>query len=98
MTDTIDKLRITGLKEPVVWIKDTKDNDKPIAWMAGVGVAGLIPDPFKGYKFRYIRELVSPEGQIVNTGILSQAPGYMGTSTTVAIGGLDLPPGNYIVR
>src|SRR5215212_6798573 len=98
MTDTIDKLRIIGLKEPVVWIKDDKDNDKPIAWMAGVGVVGLIPDPFKGYKFRYTRELISPDGQIVNTGILSQAPGYMGTSTTVAIGGRDLPPGNYIVR
>lgn len=41
MTDTIDKLRITGLKEPVVWIKDDNDNDKPIGWMAGVGVAGL---------------------------------------------------------
>jgi hypothetical protein len=67
------KLRITGIKEPVVWIKDDKDN-KPVAWMAGVGIEGLIPDLFKGYKYRYTRELISPDGEIVNTGILSQAP------------------------
>jgi hypothetical protein len=97
MDDTTNKLRITGLKEPVVWIKDEKGN-KPIAWMAGVGIEGLIPDPFKGYKFKYTIELVSHDGQILNTGILSQTPGYMGTSTTVAIGGMDLPAGNYTAR
>jgi hypothetical protein len=78
-------LRITGIKEPIVWIKDDRDN-KPVGWTAGVGIEGLIPDLFKGYRYRYTRELISPEGKIVNTGILSQAPGYLATSTTVAIG------------
>ena len=48
--------------------------------------------------FRYTRELISPNGQIVDSAILSQAPDYMGTSTTVAVGGKGLPPGNYTVR
>jgi hypothetical protein len=95
--DPITKLRITGIKEPVVWIKDDRDN-KPIGWMAGVGIEGLIPDLVKGYKFRYTRELISPNGEIVNTGILSQAPGHLGTSTTVAIGGRGLSSGTYTVR
>jgi hypothetical protein len=97
MLDRTNKLTITDLKEPVVWIKDDKDN-KPIGWKAGVGIAGLIPDPFKGYKFRYTIELISPNGQIVNTSTLSQAPGYMCTSTTVAIGGRGLLAGNYTVH
>lgn len=44
------------------------------------------------------RELISPDGHIVASAHLSQAPGYMGTSTTVAVGGKELPPGNYTVR
>ena len=80
-----------------MWIKDEKDN-RPIAWKAGIGIEGLVSDAFKGYRFRYTRELISPDGQIVNSANLSQAPGYMSTSTTVAIGGEGLPPGNYIVR
>jgi hypothetical protein len=91
------KLKIAGLKEPIVWIKDEKDNE-PVGWMAGIGIEGLIPDLFKGYKHKYTRELISPDGQIVNTGILSQAPGYLGTSTTVAIGGRGLSSGTYTVR
>jgi hypothetical protein len=91
------KLRITGLKEPIVWINDEKDN-KPVGWMAGVGIEGLIPDLFRGYKFNYTRELISPDGHIVNTGILSQAPGYLGTSTTVTVGGRGLSSGTYTVR
>jgi hypothetical protein len=91
------KLRITGIKEPIVWIKDDRDN-KPVGWTAGVGIEGLIPDLFKGYKYRYTRELIFPEGKIVNTGILSQAPGYLATSTTVAIGGKGLSSGSYTVR
>jgi hypothetical protein len=91
------KLRITGIKEPVVWIKDDRDK-KPVGWMAGVGIEGLIPDLVKGYKFRYTRELISPNGEIVNTGMLSQAPGHLGTSTTVAIGGRGLSSGTYTVR
>jgi hypothetical protein len=91
------KLRITGIKEPVIWIKDDRDN-KPVGWIAGVGIEGLIPDLVKGYKFRYTRELISPNGEIVNTGILSQAPGHLGTSTTVAIGGRGLSSGTYTVR
>jgi hypothetical protein len=94
--DRKNRLTIAGLKEGVVWIKDDQ-NDKPIGWMAGIGIAGLIPDPFKGYKFRYTVELISTDGQIVSTGILSQAPGYMGMSTTVAIGGKGLPADNYTV-
>jgi hypothetical protein len=90
-------LRITGIKEPVIWITDEKDNT-PIAWMAGIGIEGLVPDEFRGYKFRYTRELISPNGQIVDSAILSQAPGYMSTSTTVGVGGKGLPPGNYTVR
>lgn len=91
------KLKIAGLKEPIVWIKDEKDNE-PVGWMAGIGIEGLIPDLFKGYKHKYTRELISPDGQIVNTGILSQAPGYLGTSTTVAVGGRGLSSGTYTVR
>lgn len=44
------------------------------------------------------RPFYGDRDELLSTGILSQAPGYTGTSTTVAIGGLDLPPGNYIVR
>jgi hypothetical protein len=40
------KIKIAGLKEPIVWIKDEKDNE-PVGWMAGIGIEGLIPDLFK---------------------------------------------------
>ena len=90
------KLRITGIKEPIVWIKDEKD--EPVGWSAGIGIEGLIPDLFRGYKYNYTRELISPDGHIVDTGILSQAPGYLGTSTTVAVGGRGLSSGTYTVR
>jgi hypothetical protein len=81
--DKPTKLRITRIKEPIVWLTDDKAS-KPVGWRAGVGIAGLIPDLFKGYKHKYTRELISPYGKIVNTGVLSQAPGYLGTSTIVA--------------
>jgi hypothetical protein len=91
------RLRITGIKEPIKWVKDDKDN-KPVGWMAGVGIEGLIPDLVKSYKYKYTRELISPDGQTVDTGVLSQAPGYLGTSTTVAVGGRGLSAGTYTVR
>lgn len=90
-------LRITGIKESVVWNIDNKD-DKPVSWSAGIGVEGLVPDLVKGYKYKYTRELISPDGKIVDTGILSQAPGCLGTSTTFVIGRRGLSPGNYTVR
>lgn len=77
--------------------KDEKDY-KPVGWMAGIGIEGLVPDLFRGYKYNYTRELISPDGHIVNTGILSQAPGYLETSTTVAVGGRGLSSGTYTVR
>jgi hypothetical protein len=91
------KLRITGIKEPVVWIKDDKNNE-PVGWMTGVSIEGLIPDLVKGYKYRYTRELISANGEVVNSGTLSQAPGHLGTSTTVAVGGRGLSSGTYTVR
>jgi hypothetical protein len=92
------RLRITGIKETIVWIKDGQ-NIEPIGWMAGVSIEGLVPDLFKkGYRYKYTRELIAPNGEIVNTGVLSQAPGYLGTSTTVAIGGRGLSSGTYMVR
>lgn len=89
--------KLTGLKEPVVWIKNENDNT-PIGWTAGVGIEGLIPDLFKGFKYKYLIELISPDGQIAHPGVLSQAPEYLGTSTIFAIGGKGLPPGRYSVR
>jgi hypothetical protein len=31
------RLRITGIKEPIVWIKDEQNNE-PKGWMAGVSI------------------------------------------------------------
>jgi hypothetical protein len=52
-------LAITGIKELVVWIADDVDK-RPMGWMAGVSIAELIPDPFKGFKYRYTKELIAP--------------------------------------
>jgi hypothetical protein len=89
-------IKITGIKEPIVPIID--EDNMPVGWSAGIGIEGLVPDLFRGYKYTYTRELISPDGRIVNTGILSQAPGCLGTSTTFNIGGRGLSSGTYTVK
>jgi hypothetical protein len=44
-------LAVTGIKELVVWIEDDVDK-RPTAWMAGVSIVVLLPDPFKGCKYK----------------------------------------------
>lgn len=90
------KLKIAKVKVPVDWILDSNKN--PIGWTVQVDIVGLIPDLYKGYKYEYTLELISPEARIVSMGKLSQASGYMGTSTTAATGGQGLSAGSYRVR
>lgn len=89
-------LRITGIKE---LIKCVESDDGSCGWMGGIGVAGLVP-AFKpgGYVDTYVIELISSDGEVLTSGRLSQAPGARATSTTVAIGKLGLPAGEYVVR
>lgn len=46
----------------------------------------------------YVIELVSSDDKVLTSGILSQAPDAGGTSTTVAIGKVGAPAGEYVVR
>lgn len=95
MTDS--KLRITGITEDITWYKPDDGSDP--SWSAAVGIEGLKPALAPGgYAHKYIRELISPEGKVVNTGMLSQDPESNTSSTSVAIGGKGLPAGDYIVK
>jgi hypothetical protein len=89
-------LRITEIVEPIRCIEA---DDGSRGWITGVRIAGLVP-AWKpgGYKTTYTIELISHTGEMVKNGILSQAPGETATSTSVAIGGLGLPAGDYTVR
>lgn len=91
MTDS--KLRITGITEDITWYKPD-DGSEP-SWSAAVGIEGLIPALAPGgYARKYIRELISKDGKVVNTGMLSQDPESNASSTSVAIGGKGLPAGD----
>jgi hypothetical protein len=89
-------LRITGIKEPIRCIEA---NDGSRGWMGAIEVIGLVP-AFKpgGYVDTYVIELVSSDDKVLTSGILSQAPDAGGTSTTVAIGKVGAPAGEYVVR
>jgi hypothetical protein len=90
------KLRIIGIKERVRWYKP-EDGSEP-SWSAAIGIEGLVPSLAPGgYKYKYTRELIASDGKVVNTGIISQAPGSKSTSTNVAIG-KGLPEGDYTAR
>jgi hypothetical protein len=91
------KLKITGIKERVRWYKP-EDGSEP-SWSAAIGIEGLVPALAPGgYKYKYTRELIASDGKIVNTGIISQAPGSKSKSTNVAIGGKGFPAGDYTAK
>jgi hypothetical protein len=100
MTSSVNErqkgLRITGIKDPIRCIEA---DDGSRGWIGSVEVAGLVP-AFKpgGYVDKYIIELISSGGEVLTSGRLSQAPGEPATSTTVAIGKVGAPAGEYVVR
>jgi hypothetical protein len=95
------RLRITGITEQVTW-HEPDDGSEP-SWSAAIGIEGLIPANLPGgYLYKYVRELISADGTVVNYGIITQAPGYNNPSPSVAIGGKykgkGLPSGKYLVK